>query len=301
MNLGELQEVVKDKEAWQAAVHGAAKSWTQLSNWTTATKDAIRTRRHRESDLRQTLHGQCCECDTEQTWGLTSVRADLCVGSMGCVFPWRELTHWVSEAGSHPWLCLSPPPCAVGCHIMPHLSPEFLLGVHPLLRPPSYHCPHPGPAISFWKGLPEKPWQRPSDLSSALQLESVSLCVSSPAQSSLTLCDPMDCSPPAPLVGWISCGILQVKIMEGIAISFSRGSSWPRDWTQVSCIVGRFFTIWATGKSLKPDKVPLKPRVLKAFPRALPAIKASQGQEVPSFLLQPHFWPLSTLPCLCQC
>ena len=32
MNLGKLQEVVKDKEAWQAAVHGAAKSWTQLSD-----------------------------------------------------------------------------------------------------------------------------------------------------------------------------------------------------------------------------------------------------------------------------
>ena len=32
MNLGELQEIVKDKEAWQAAVHGAAKSRTQLSN-----------------------------------------------------------------------------------------------------------------------------------------------------------------------------------------------------------------------------------------------------------------------------
>ena len=147
-----------------------------------------------------------------------------------------------------------------------------------------------------WKALAKALWPV---FCTATRISSP-LCVLT-AQSSLTLCDPMDCSPPAPPVGWISCGILQVKIMEGIAISFSRGSSWPRDWTQVSCIVGRFFTIWATGKSLsQPDKVPLKPRVLKAFPRALPAIKASQGQEVPSFLLQPHFWPLSTLPCLCQ-
>ena len=47
------------------------------------------------------------------------------------------------------------------------------------------------------------------------------------AQSCLTLCDPMDCSPPGSSVH----GILQARILEQIAISFSRGSSWPRDWT----------------------------------------------------------------------
>ena len=41
-------------------------------------------------------------------------------------------------------------------------------------------------------------------------------------------------------------GILQARILERDAMPFSRGSSWPRDWTWVSCIVGRFFTIWAT-------------------------------------------------------
>ena len=35
MNLGELQEMVRDREAWRAAVHGVAKSWTRLSHWTT--------------------------------------------------------------------------------------------------------------------------------------------------------------------------------------------------------------------------------------------------------------------------
>ena len=39
-------------------------------------------------------------------------------------------------------------------------------------------------------------------------------------------------------------GILQAKIMEWVAILFSRGSSQPRDQTQVSCISGRFFSIW---------------------------------------------------------
>ena len=58
----------------------------------------------------------------------------------------------------------------------------------------------------------------------------------------LSLCDPMDCSPPGSSVH----GILQVRILEWLAIPFSRGSSWPRDQTQVSRITGIFFTIWAT-------------------------------------------------------
>ena len=40
--------------------------------------------------------------------------------------------------------------------------------------------------------------------------------------------------------------IFQVRILEWVAISFSRGSSQPRNWTQVSCTTGRFFTNWAT-------------------------------------------------------
>ena len=39
---------------------------------------------------------------------------------------------------------------------------------------------------------------------------------------------------------------LQARILEWVAISFSRGSSWTRDWTQVSCIAGRCFNLWAT-------------------------------------------------------
>ena len=50
----------------------------------------------------------------------------------------------------------------------------------------------------------------------------------------------MDCSLPGSSVH----GILQARILEWVAIPFSRGSSQPRDQTQVSCIVGRFFTIW---------------------------------------------------------
>ena len=61
-------------------------------------------------------------------------------------------------------------------------------------------------------------------------------------QSCPTLCDPMDCSSPGSSVH----GILQARILEWVATSFSRGSSWPRDQTWVSCIIGRFFVVWAT-------------------------------------------------------
>ena len=61
-------------------------------------------------------------------------------------------------------------------------------------------------------------------------------------QSCLTICNPMNCSPPGSSVH----GILQARILEWVAIPFSRGSSQTRDQTQVCCIAGRFFTIWAT-------------------------------------------------------
>ena len=47
----------------------------------------------------------------------------------------------------------------------------------------------------------------------------------------------------------LSMGILQARILEWVAISFSRGSSQPKDWTQVSRTAGRFFTDWATGEA----------------------------------------------------
>ena len=57
-----------------------------------------------------------------------------------------------------------------------------------------------------------------------------------------TLCDAVDHSPP----GNSARGILQARILEWVAISSFRESFWPRDQTWVSCIAGRFFTIWAT-------------------------------------------------------
>ena len=57
-------------------------------------------------------------------------------------------------------------------------------------------------------------------------------------------CEPMDCSPPSSSVHEIS----QARILEWVDISFSRGSSWPRDRNCVSCIAGKFFTTEPLGK-----------------------------------------------------
>ena len=61
-------------------------------------------------------------------------------------------------------------------------------------------------------------------------------------QSWPTLCDPVGCSHQAPL----SMEILQARILEWVAMPSSRGSSQPRNQTQVSLIAGGFFTVWAT-------------------------------------------------------
>ena len=61
------------------------------------------------------------------------------------------------------------------------------------------------------------------------------------AQSCLTLCDSMD---------YTVHGILQARILKGVAFSFSSRSSWPRNWTRISCITGRFFNSWATRQVL---------------------------------------------------
>ena len=70
---------------------------------------------------------------------------------------------------------------------------------------------------------------------------SIPLSESEVTQSCLTLCGPMDCSLPGSSVH----GIFQVRVLEWVAISFSRGSSWSKDWTRVSSIVDWHFTVWA--------------------------------------------------------
>ena len=77
-----------------------------------------------------------------------------------------------------------------------------------------------------------------SCLSSRISHESSVPNLCSVAQSCLTLCNPMDCSPPGSSVH----GIFQARILEWVDISSSRGSSQFRDPIRVSCIAGVFFT-----------------------------------------------------------
>ena len=70
------------------------------------------------------------------------------------------------------------------------------------------------------------------------------------AQSCPTLCDLTDCGLPVSFLH----GILQARVLEWVAISFSRGSSLPRDQTRVSSIAGRRFTLWAIRDALMENR-----------------------------------------------
>ena len=68
------------------------------------------------------------------------------------------------------------------------------------------------------------------------------MCVCAQSLIYVWLWDPIDCSPPGSSVH----GILKARILEWVAMPSSKGSSQPRGRTQVSCVAGGFFTIWAT-------------------------------------------------------
>ena len=116
------------------------------------------------------------------------------------------------------------------------------------------------------------------------------------------LCHPMDCSPPGSCVH----GILQARMLEWVAISFSRGSSWPRGWTQVSRIAGRLYWLSQQGAILlKETSLIPNPQLLTGVPshcfkapRAFSAPHAALGlslgnhssslfRSYPSFHLSP--------------
>ena len=95
-------------------------------------------------------------------------------------------------------------------------------------------------------------------LKSYILLQWIKWYVYSVAQSCPTLCNPMDCSPP----GSSFHGIPQARILEQVAISYSRGSSWPRDRTPtsgISCSAGRFFTTEPHGKPQLDGVPPSQP------------------------------------------
>ena len=105
------------------------------------------------------------------------------------------------------------------------------------------------------------------------------------ARSCLTVCDPMDYRPARLLCPWDTPG------KNTGVIPFSKRSSRPRDWTQISCIAGRFFTIWtfreAPSASLCPEKLAFvghyaTSQALKSYWILLPPFSV------------PHYFSLST-------
>ena len=102
---------------------------------------------------------------------------------------------------------------------------------------------------------------QPNDTAKLLSKLSVSIYAtttnikSEVTQSCPTLCYPVEYSPPGSSVH----GIFQARILEWVAISFSRGSSQPRDWTQLSYIAGRCFNLWATREAHQHNGVPFIP------------------------------------------
>jgi len=110
--------------------------------------------------------------------------------------------------------------------------------------------------------------------------DTTSVCVKV-AESCLTLCNPMDSSPPGSSV----LGISQARILECVANPFSRGFSRPRDWTWVSCIAGRVFTIWATREAPKTPLVPHNnPHKTKPF--LMPSYSKQDTRQLPVLGLQ---------------
>ena len=176
----------------------------------------------------------------------------------------------------------------------PNLAPEVLRGASTRTAasgsPPaagSACCLAPAaPLLSLssaltsglWASMPScrrrpSTWQPPPSLSLSL------LLLFSIAQPCPTLGDHMDCSPPASSVH----GILQARILERVAISSSRGSSQPRNQTRVSCIAGRFFTVWATRKA--PDNTYI---VLKYCLIFIPQNSLHQSRELINFYFISH-------------
>ena len=96
-------------------------------------------------------------------------------------------------------------------------------------------------------------------LTTTLHLFKVKVLVT---RSCPTLCNPMDCSPPGSSVH----GVLQARILEWVAIPFSRGPSRPRDQSWVSHISGKFVTVWTTREALIWGHHHLRSRWLKHTP-----------------------------------
>ena len=138
--------------------------------------------------------------------------------------------------------------CSTLCNTMERIvlefsRPEYWSG-SPFPSPGDLPNPgiEPRPPTFQTDSLPAEPQGSPVYKECTLYAHKVATAAAKSLHSCPTLCDPIDSSPLSSSVP----GILQARILEWVAISFSRGSSQPRDWTQASHIVDRCFTVGAT-------------------------------------------------------
>ena len=156
----------------------------------------------------------------------------------------------------------------------------------------SYSLQYSGPQSSMDRGAWQatvygvaKSWTRLSDFHFLSDVSSAWLsCMHAKLlQLYLTLLDPIDCSLP----GFSVHGILQARILEWFAMPSSRGSSWPRDQTCISCysyIAGEFFTTEPPGKALNLSSCKQFTWTLKNFSEAVCGVVYFRLQVL-SFLL----------------
>ena len=108
--------------------------------------------------------------------------------------------------------------------------------------PLQYFCLENSVDRGAWQAIYSSWGQKELDTTERLS-QTLNVCIRAKSlQLCLTLCDPMDCSQPGSSVH----GIFHARILEWVAISYSRGFSPPRDRTRVSCvscIASRFFTL----------------------------------------------------------
>ena len=175
VSLSELQKLVMDREAWRAAIHGVAKSRTQLSFWT----------KLNWTSLLHNLFRKIQEKEQSETHFY----------EVSIILMWNPDSSTQKKE-----------------------KPTEDLIFFPLNNTD---------AKTLNKILTNLIWQY-----TILFFFCVCVCVCVCVQSCLTLCNPMDCSLP----GCSVHGIFQARILEWFAISYSRGTSQPRDPTCVSCV-----------------------------------------------------------------